>query len=140
MTPSAPGKLLAVEQAVILTTDEARAHELGREHTSFYLSAPNYRNNLLRLGYEEADLDDGGSDRLFDAIIAWGDEDAIRTRVKAHLDAGADHVCIQPLPTPALTLTAFRPPGPPPSTSKLRRPAPQGTTAAGPGPCGRRTG
>jgi probable F420-dependent oxidoreductase len=103
-----PGKLLAVEQAVILTTDEARAREIGREHTSFYLAAPNYRNNLLRLGFAEADLDGGGSDRLLDAIVAWGDEDAIRSRVKAHLDAGADHLCIQVLPGRELDLESLR--------------------------------
>ncbi len=69
------GKLLAPEQAVILTDDESRARELIREHVAFYMTAPNYRNSMLRLGFEEADLDDGGSERLQDAIVAWGDED-----------------------------------------------------------------
>jgi probable F420-dependent oxidoreductase len=103
-----PGKLLAPEQAVILTDDESRARELAREHVAFYMAAPNYRNSMLRLGFEEAELEDGGSDRLRDAIVAWGDEGAIRDRVKAHLDAGADHVCIQTLPSGELDLEALR--------------------------------
>ena len=103
-----PGKLLAPEQAVILTGDEDRARELAREHCAFYLSAPNYRNSMLRLGFEESDLEDGGSDRLLEAIVVWGDEEAIRTRVEAHLDAGADHVCIQTLPSGELDLDALR--------------------------------
>ena len=103
-----PGKLLAPEQAVLLTTDEAKAREVIREHVTFYMTAPNYRNNMLRLGFEEADMEDGGSDRLQDAIVAWGDEDAVRERVKGHLDAGADHVCIQTLPSGELDLDALR--------------------------------
>jgi probable F420-dependent oxidoreductase len=102
------GKLLAPEQAVILTGDAARARELAREHCAFYLTAPNYRNSMLRLGFDEADLENGGSDRLLEAIVAWGDEDAIRARVQAHLDAGADHVCIQTLPGGELDLDALR--------------------------------
>jgi probable F420-dependent oxidoreductase len=102
------GKLLAPEQAVILTDDESRARELAREHVAFYMTAPNYRNSMLRLGFEEAELEDGGSERLRDAIVAWGDENAIRDRLKAHLDAGADHVCIQALPSGELGLDALR--------------------------------
>jgi probable F420-dependent oxidoreductase len=102
------GKVLAPEQAVILTDDETRARELVREHVAFYMSSPNYRNSMLRLGFDESDLDDGGSDRLGDAVVVWGDEDAIRNRVKAHLDAGADHVCIQTLPSGELDLDALR--------------------------------
>src|SRR5262245_17189087 len=103
-----PGKVLAPEQAVILTDDEARAREVAREHCAFYLSAPNYRNSMLRLGFEEADLDGGGSDKLLERIVVWGDEDAIRARVKEHFDAGADHVCIQPLPSGTLDLDVLR--------------------------------
>ena len=103
-----PGKLLAPEQAVILTDDASRAEELIREHFAFYMTSPNYRNAMLRLGFDEADLDDGGSDRLRDAIVVWGDEERIRDRVKAHLDAGADHVCIQTLPSGLLDLEALR--------------------------------
>jgi probable F420-dependent oxidoreductase len=92
-----PGKLLAPEQGVILTDDGARPRDLIREHTSFYLSTENYRNSMLRLGFHEEDLEDGGSERLQDSVVVWGDESAIRERVKAHLDAGADHVCVQVL-------------------------------------------
>ena len=103
-----PGKLLLVEQAVILTDDEAHAREIAREHTSFYLTAENYRNSMLRLGFDESDLENGGSDRLLERIVVWGNEDAIRERVKAHLDAGADHVCIQSLPSREFDLEPAR--------------------------------
>jgi alkanesulfonate monooxygenase SsuD/methylene tetrahydromethanopterin reductase-like flavin-dependent oxidoreductase (luciferase family) len=63
---------------------------------------------MLRLGFEESDLEDGGSDRLLERIVVWGDEDAIRDRVKAHVDAGADHVCIHTLPPGELDLDALR--------------------------------
>ena len=102
------GKVLAPEQAVILTDDADRARELAREHVAFYMTAPNYRNNMLRLGFDESDLDDGGSERLRNAIVVWGDESAIQARVQAHLDAGADHVCIQTLPSGTLDLEALR--------------------------------
>jgi hypothetical protein len=62
-----------------------------------YLELPNYRRALKRFGLEGADFADGGSDRLVDTVVAWGDEKAIRARIKAHMDAGADHVCIQPI-------------------------------------------
>ncbi|MFL5843551.1 MAG: LLM class F420-dependent oxidoreductase [Solirubrobacteraceae bacterium] len=91
------GPLLAPEQAVVLETDPERARAIAREFLSVYLELPNYTNNMLRHGLEEADLRDGGSDRLVDAIVAWGDEDAIAARVREHRDAGADHVCIQVL-------------------------------------------
>jgi probable F420-dependent oxidoreductase len=90
-----PDALLAPEQAVLLETDAARARERARGHVGRYLQLPNYTNNLLRHGLAEDDLGDGGSDRLVDAIVAWGDEAAIAERVRAHHDAGADHVCIQ---------------------------------------------
>lgn len=91
-----PEPLLAVEQMVILDTDASSARELARRDMSRYLALPNYANNLRRLGYTEDDLA-GPSDRLVDAIVAWGDGDAIKARVQAHLDAGADHVCVQHL-------------------------------------------
>lgn len=89
--------IVAPEQAVILETDPARARALARTHTTYYLGLDNYRRNLLRLGLglTEDDLEGGGSDRLVDLIVAWGDADAIRSRVQAHLDAGADHVSVQ---------------------------------------------
>lgn len=99
-----PGRLLAPEQAVLLERSPSRAREIAREHMSTYLGLPNYVNNLKRLGFSDEDIADGGSDRLVDAIVAWGDLDAIRRRVRAHHDAGADHVCIQVLTTDAATL------------------------------------
>jgi probable F420-dependent oxidoreductase len=91
------GPVLAPEQAVCLDTDPAVARALGRQHLATYLGLPNYVNNWFRLGFTEADLVDGGSDALVDALVAWGDADAIATRVRAHHDAGADHVCLQVL-------------------------------------------
>lgn len=90
--------LLCVEQAVLLERDPKRARAIGRAHTERYLKAPNYLNNLRRLGFAEQDFAGDGSDRLVDAIVAWGDEKAILERVKAHFAAGASHVCIQALP------------------------------------------
>lgn len=90
-----PGKLVCTEQMVILETDPAVARGAGRKTLAVYLPLPNYRNNLMRLGFTESDFADGGSDRLIDSLIAWGDEAAIRRRVQEHWDAGADHVCIQ---------------------------------------------
>jgi probable F420-dependent oxidoreductase len=90
-------KLLAPEQAVVLSTDPAAAREIARRHTGSYLRLPNYTNNLKRFGFDDADFADGGVDRLVDTIVAWGDVDAVAARVRAHLDAGADHVCVQVL-------------------------------------------
>jgi probable F420-dependent oxidoreductase len=91
------GKLLVPEQKVVLSTDPAAARAIARQRLEMYLSLPNYTNNWLRLGFTESDLADGGSDRLVDALVVWGDEDAIRERVEAHLTAGADQVAIQVL-------------------------------------------
>ena len=92
-----PDRYLCPEQAVVLETDPDKAREIGRAFLALYLTLPNYTNNFLRLGFDESDFKDGGSNRLIDAIIAWGDLDAIRNRVRAHRSAGADHVCIQVL-------------------------------------------
>jgi probable F420-dependent oxidoreductase len=93
-----PDKLLAPAQAVILETDPTAARTAAREYMKTYVPRlPNYKNNLLELGYTEADLANGCGDRLVDDIVAWGDVDAIRARLQAHYDAGADHVCILPL-------------------------------------------
>jgi len=92
-----PGKLLCVEQKVVLETDAARARAAGRAALRIYAALPNYRNNWLRMGYGEDDLAGAGSDRLIDGLVAWGDAKAIRERLQAHRDAGATHVCIQPL-------------------------------------------
>jgi probable F420-dependent oxidoreductase len=91
------GSWLLPEQAVVLENDPERAREIARRHTSSYLRLPNYTNNLRRLGFSDEDLAGSGSDRLVDAIVAWGEEDAIINRVRAHIDAGADHVCVQVL-------------------------------------------
>ena len=90
-----PGRLLAPEQSVVLETDPARARTVARQHLAMYLQAPNYTNNWLRLGFAPGDLENGGSDRLVDEVVAWGDLEAIAGRVNRHLQAGADHVCIQ---------------------------------------------
>jgi probable F420-dependent oxidoreductase len=103
-----PEKLLAPEQAVLLETDPTRARELAREHTASYLRAANYANNLRRLGYAEDDLADGGSDRLVDDLVAWGDVGRIRARIDEHFAAGADHVCIQVLPRGGLPRAGWR--------------------------------
>jgi probable F420-dependent oxidoreductase len=92
-----PEKLLAPEQAVALVTDREEARQIARDHMSIYLGLPNYVNNLRRFGFTDDDFADNGSDRLADALVAWGDAGAIRARVQAHLDAGADHVAVQVL-------------------------------------------
>lgn len=91
------GPLLAPEQAAVLETDATKARQIGRAHMATYLGLPNYVNNLKRLGFTDADIADGGSDRLVDAIVAWGDAAKVAERVRAHHDAGADHVCVQVL-------------------------------------------
>ena len=90
-----PGKLLCVEQAAILESNAADARALARRFLAFYFSLPNYVDNWRRLGFTDADLAAGGSDRLIDAVIVWGDEKAIRARIEEHWQAGADHVCVQ---------------------------------------------
>jgi probable F420-dependent oxidoreductase len=90
------GPLLLPEQTVILTDSSEEAHTIGTDWLRVYLTLPNYANNLLRSGFSEDDLAQV-SDRLFDAIIAWGDEGAILRRVAEHHAAGADHVCVQVL-------------------------------------------
>jgi probable F420-dependent oxidoreductase len=103
-------RLLAVEQAVVLETGPAKAREIARAHTSRYLALPNYVNNLRRLGFSDEDLVGSGSDRLVDAIVAWGDMNAVIDRVRAHQSAGANHVCVQVLPPDpqALPLSQWR--------------------------------
>ena len=93
------GPLLVPEQKVVLETDPAKARAVGRETLGFYLRLVNYRNNWLRLGFTEADFADGGSDALVDATVAWGDAITVAARIRAHLDAGADQVTVQPLGT-----------------------------------------
>lgn len=92
-----PGKVLAVEQKVCLETDTARARALGRKELHRYMTLENYRNNWLRTGFTEADLAGGGSDRFIDAMVLHGDAAAIRAGLRAHFEAGATHVAIQPV-------------------------------------------
>jgi probable F420-dependent oxidoreductase len=90
-----PGPLLAPEVAVVLETDPGRARQLARGYASTYLGLPNYTQNLRTFGFGDEDIDGGGSDRLIDAVIPWGDAATVAAAVRAHHEAGADHVCIQ---------------------------------------------
>lgn len=92
-----PDKWLCVEQKVILGTDPSKVRPVARAAAQMYLGLPNYRNNWKRMGMTDADLDGGGSDRFIDATFAWGDTATIKRRIREHLDAGASHVCIQPV-------------------------------------------
>jgi probable F420-dependent oxidoreductase len=92
-----PSKILAVEQKVTIETDPAKARALGRKELSRYMVLPNYRNNWLREGFSEADLANGGSDKFIDAMCLWGDAATIKKGLRAHFDAGATHVCLQPV-------------------------------------------
>ena len=94
-----PGPLLATEQKVFLGTDPEVARSVARSTLAIYLDLPNYVNNLLRYGFSEDDFAGSGSDRLVDALVAWGDGAAVAARARAHLDAGADHVVLQVLST-----------------------------------------
>jgi probable F420-dependent oxidoreductase len=90
-----PDVLLAPEQHVVLDADAARALELGRNALHYYLELTNYTNNWRRLGFTDDDMAGSGSDRLVEGVIALGDAKQVAARITAHLDAGADHVCIQ---------------------------------------------
>lgn len=92
-----PGRLLIPEQAVVLARGRPEARTVGERYMRHYLGLENYRNNLLRLGWDERELEPPGSDAAFDALVAWGDEAAIAERVQQHLEAGADSVLLQPL-------------------------------------------
>ncbi|MFF9115426.1 LLM class F420-dependent oxidoreductase [Streptomyces massasporeus] len=103
--------LLAPELGVVPETDPDRARALARDFLELYLPLPNYTNNFLRHGFTEDDLLDGGSDRLVDALFAWGDDAAIRTKIDAFFEAGADHVALQVVsdePRDALPRKAWR--------------------------------
>ncbi len=91
-----PDAGLFVEQKVMLTTDAARARDTAAVVMAFYSRAPGYRRAWNRLGFDDEDID-GASNRWLDAMVAWGDADTINARIDEHFDAGADHVCIQPL-------------------------------------------
>ena len=102
-----PGKLLAPEQGVILETDPDRARSIGREALATYLALPNYRNNWLRVGFSEAEIE-SQADRLIDGLFAWGEPARIAERVHEHHAAGADHVCLQVLQATGRDLAAAR--------------------------------
>ena len=91
------GPLLVVEQAAVLDEDPATARTTARRHMKRYLELDNYTNNLRRLGWTDADIGGGGSDRLVDAIVTWGGTGAIESRIREHRKRGADHVCLQVL-------------------------------------------
>ena len=91
------GPLLVPEVTVVVDPDVGTARGKGRQFAARYLERTNYRNNLLRLGFEERDLEGGGSDRLIDAVVPHGSPEQLAEAVRAHLDAGADHVCLQPV-------------------------------------------
>jgi probable F420-dependent oxidoreductase len=92
-----PGKLLCPEVWVLLESDPAKARAAARAALSRYLALENYVNAWHRQGFGDEELAGGGSKRFLDAIVAWGDEQTISARIKEHWDAGADHVCIQPI-------------------------------------------
>jgi len=101
-----PDPVVAPELGVVIETDPDRARTIAREHLSTYLVLPNYVNNWLRTGFTPDDVEDGGSDRLVDSLIAWGSPEQVAARIQDHRAAGADHVCVQvlggdaPLPLP----------------------------------------
>ena len=109
-----PEPFLAVDLPVVLAADMTAARAIGNRHLDFYLGSANYRNNLLRIGWSEADLEKPGSDALFEAIVAWGDLDRIGEKVRERFTAGADQV--------VLNLVAADPSGPP--LAELRALAP----------------
>jgi probable F420-dependent oxidoreductase len=92
-----PDAWLCPEQMLCLETDAGRARTIARAHMATYTGLDNYKNNLKQFGFDEADFENGGSDKLVDAIFGWGDEEALRDRIQEHWDAGANHVCIQTL-------------------------------------------
>ena len=91
------GKHLAVAQKFLIETDASRARAIGRAEIAMYLTMPNYRNHWLRLGFTETELDNGGADRLVDAMINWGSVEDVKRQIRAHFEAGATHVCIRPV-------------------------------------------
>jgi probable F420-dependent oxidoreductase len=90
---------LAPEVAVVIETDPAAARALAREYARLYLDLPNYTQNLRTFGFSDQDIEGGGSNRLIDAVIPWGDASTIADRIREHHDAGADHVCLQVIST-----------------------------------------
>lgn len=92
-----PDPFLAPTQMVVLDANPDTARAVARRHLAMYLGQPNYVNSWLRLGFTEDDAADGGSDRLVDALVMWGDPERVAARLREHLAAGADHVAVQML-------------------------------------------
>ncbi len=92
-----PDSFLAPEQKILRIKDASEARPVARQFMALYLGMQNYRNNVLAMGFTADDIENGGSDRLVDAIVAWGDDTSIQKRLEAHWTNGADHVCMQPL-------------------------------------------
>lgn len=90
-----PGALLCPEQMVLAETDPSKARDIARNALKMYIRLPNYQNNLKQFGYDDADFEKGGSDRLVDDMVVWGKPEKIAARLQEHLDAGANHVCVQ---------------------------------------------
>lgn len=90
-----PDALLCPEHMVLHETDPAKAREIARRNLRIYIGLPNYQNNLKQFGFTDADFADGGSDALIDALVCWGEPEKIAALVREHLDAGANHVCVQ---------------------------------------------
>jgi len=103
-----PDAIVAPELAVVLETDDEPARAKARQYAAGYLSSRNYRTNLLRLGFTESDIAGGGSDRLIDAVIPHGSPERIAEAVHEHFEAGADHVCVQPVGDGAAPLDDYR--------------------------------
>ena len=92
-----PDKWCAIEQKVTIETDPVKARALGRKELARYMTLDNYRNNFLRIGFSDADLENGGSDGFIDQMCLWGDADTVKAGLRAHFAAGATHVAIQPV-------------------------------------------
>ncbi len=90
-----PDALLCPEHMVLHETDATKARQIARQNLKMYIGLPNYQNNLLQFGFDESDFTDGGSDKLVDALVCWGDPEKIAAHMQEHLDAGANTVCIQ---------------------------------------------
>ena len=104
-----PDRWLCVQQVAILETDATKARGIARGVLGFYLQLPNYVRTFRNHGFADGDFVDGGSDRLIDALIAWGDEKSIRARVRAHYAAGATHVCLAMIPQDERVLQLLSP-------------------------------
>jgi probable F420-dependent oxidoreductase len=103
------GPLLAPEVAVVLDDDPTSARATARAYAELYLQLPNYASNLRRFGYGDEDFEGSGSDRLIDAVVPWGDVETVATRIREHLDAGANQVCVQAVaPYDSVPLTRYR--------------------------------